>query len=176
MGKKNEKTFALNLNRLKNEVRIEKKFAEKTIPVGFLLFTLSHELIFDGAAALAAPLISSVVIAKTENIVKFKPMHRCRLLPHALHALLRMLLEHAGQPCPIAPGSFALDQSCACARLNFGLCDAATEKKDEALILTCSRAFAQPSPYLLVKWPPNVKRMTPKMYSVTTPSLVRTVG
>lgn len=83
--------------------------------MGLLSFTLLHEFVFTGAVALAAPLISSVVITKTENIVKITPMHQCRLL-HALHAAPHAG-GHASLSCQINPGFFALQHACTCANL-----------------------------------------------------------
>lgn len=87
------------------------------IPLGLISFTLSHELVFTGAVALAAPLISSVVITKTENIVKNNPLHQCRLL-HALHATPHAG-GHASLPCQMAPGFFALHSSCTYTNVKF---------------------------------------------------------
>lgn len=92
-------------------------FCQRNIPVGLLLFTLLHEPVFTGAVSLAAPLISSVVITETENIVKFKPVHRCRLL-RALHAAPRAG-GHASLSCHIIPVFSALHQSCTSTSLTF---------------------------------------------------------
>lgn len=43
------------------------------IPLGLLSFILLHELVFTGAVALAAPLISSVVITKTKKYCQIEP-------------------------------------------------------------------------------------------------------
>lgn len=83
-----------------NEERIN-LFAKSNIPLGLLSFTLWHELVFTGAEVLAAPLISAVVITKTEDNDKFNPMHWCRLL-HALHATPHS--GHASFPYRINPG------------------------------------------------------------------------
>lgn len=108
-------------------------FAKSNIPLGFLSFTLWHELVSTGSVALAAPLISSVVITKTENNDKLNPMHHCRLL-HALHAMPHG--GHASFPYGISPGFFSFPRSCTCSNLRSGLTFlAAMQSNDSHCIL-----------------------------------------
>lgn len=108
-------------------------FAKSNIPLGFLSFTLWHELVPTGSVALAAPLISSAVITKTENNDKLNPMHHCRLL-HALHAMPHG--GHASFPYRISPGFFSFPRSCTCSNLRSGLTFlAAMQSNDSHCIL-----------------------------------------